>query len=80
MSNRISEENLERLRKMKAENLKKLRKMKALQAFLFCRRAPAKNTRSHRIKIIFRSIQEIPPHLKTEWRKYLKRKIYCGLN
>ena len=80
MSNKISQENLEKLRKRKVENLKKLRKMKALQAFLFCRRVPAKNTRSHRIKIIFRSIQEIPPHLKTEWRKYLKRKIYCGLN
>ena len=65
MSNTLSE-----------ENLKKLRKIEGFQTFLYCRRTPAKNTRSHKIQLIFRSRDEIPAHLNTEWKKYLKRRIW----
>ena len=80
MSNRISEENLERLRKMKVENLKKLRIVEKLRTFMFVRKgSPAFHTRSYKIKIIYESVDDIPSHLKFEWKKHIARQMYNNI-
>ena len=90
MSNKISQENLEKLQKMKLKNLKKLRIVEEnhterdiseenlkkwrivekLRKFKFIRKgSPAFHTRSYRIIFIYESIDDIPSHLKFEWKK-----------
>ena len=102
MSNKISQENLEKLRKMKLKNLKKLRIVEEnhterdiseentkaenlkkwtivekLRKFKFIRKgSPAFHTRSYKIKIIYESIDDIPSHLKFEWKKHFAREMY----
>ena len=58
------------------ENLEKLR-CSGIETFLFVRkRAPAHNTRSRKTKFIYESVDDVSTHLKTEWKKYLARKMY----
>ena len=100
MSNKISQENLEKLQKMKLKNLKKLRIVEEnhterdiseenlkkwrivekLRKFKFIRKgSPAFHTRSYRIIFIYESIDDIPSHLKFEWKKHIARQMYHNI-
>ena len=105
MSSKITQENLNKLRKMKLEKLKKLRIVEEihterdiseentkaenlkkwtivenLRKFKFIRKgSPAFHTRSYKIIFIYESIDDIPSHLKFEWKKHIARQMYHNI-
>ena len=58
------------------EDLEKIRRT-GIETFKFVRKgAPAYNTRSRQLKFLYEGVDDVPTHLKTEWKIYLARKMY----
>ena len=51
--------------------------LEKFKTFKFVRKgSPAFNTRSYKLKFIYESMADVSSHLKSEWKKYLARKMY----